>query len=89
MAFEEKRGSLSTGDEKPVDALAAPRIGVGLPKGDVEGNSYDDDTVTVLESEEGHDIKYKTLTWKKTAALLFCEYIWYELLIATFVLSEC
>ena len=71
MAFEGNR-------EKNVEVIRGPRIGVGTPKlGNVERNPSDDDTSTVFESEEGHDIKYKSLTWKKTAALLFCEYIWY------------
>jgi len=86
MASGEYRSSLPVEDDKSVEVLGGPWSAVGLAKvGDVEGSTYEADSTTVFESEDGHDIKYKTLTWQKTAALLFCEYIWYVPLIAAFV----
>ena len=57
------------------DVLPGARTGVGTGRkveGDVEGNtSYlDDSTSTYYESEDGHDIKFKTLTWKKVGSHL-------------------
>lgn len=52
------------GAEK-VDVLRGPRVGVGTDKigGDAEGGGWDETAST--EDEEGHDIKYRTLTWQK------------------------
>jgi hypothetical protein len=51
-----------------VEALPGPRVGVGLPKFDpaTDEATFDDRSLYV-ESEEGHDIKFKTLTWKKVS----------------------
>jgi len=55
--------------EEKVDVLRGPRVGVGMDKvgGDVEGLAWDDTTST--EDEEGHDIKYRTLTWQKVTVV--------------------
>jgi hypothetical protein len=51
------------GAEK-VDVLRGPTVGVGTDKiGDAEGAAWDETAST--EDEEGHDIKYRTLTWQK------------------------
>lgn len=55
-----------SGHGAEVDVLRGPRVGVGTDKigGDVEGTTWDDMSST---DEEGHDIKYRTLTWQKVA----------------------
>jgi hypothetical protein len=52
------------GAEK-IDVLRGPRVGVGTDKfvGDAEAAAWDETAST--EDEEGHDIKYRTLTWQK------------------------
>ena len=52
------------GAEK-VDVLRGPGVGVGTDKfgGDTEGAAWDETASTA--DEEGHDIKYRTLTWQK------------------------
>ena len=50
------------GTEK-LDVPRGPRVGVGTDKigGDI------DDVSSMVQDEEGHDIKYRTLTWQKVA----------------------
>jgi hypothetical protein len=72
MSLSEERRISVDGE---VDVLPGARTGVGTGRkgeGDVEGNtSYvDDSTSTYYESEDGHDIKFKTLTWKKVGSHL-------------------
>ena len=57
------------GAEK-VDVLTrGPRVGVGTDKigGDAEGAAWDETASD--EDEEGHDIKYRTLTWQKVTVV--------------------
>lgn len=37
-------------------------------------NKEKDEFTVLVEQEKDHDIKYRTLTWQKTAYLLVCEY---------------
>lgn len=53
-------GKLEGDVEIPV--LAGPRVESGVEKVDEGG---DNGSSVLIESEEGHQIKYKTLTWKK------------------------
>jgi hypothetical protein len=55
-----------TSVEEKAEVLPGPRVGVGTDTiVDIEGNKLRDDALTYIESEEGHDIRYKTLTWQK------------------------
>lgn len=53
------------------------RTDSGLPNSEkVEEENVSIDAFTALANEEAdHDIKYRTLSWQKTALLLFGEYV--------------
>jgi hypothetical protein len=71
FSFSKPVMSLSEDNRSTIvgEVLPGPRVGVeaGEKLVDVEGNKFTsgDDASTLFENEEGHDIKYKTLTWKK------------------------
>jgi hypothetical protein len=61
MSYNLNDGKLEGDVEIPV--LPGPRVGrSGVEKVDEGG---DNGSSVLIESEEGHQIKYKTLTWKK------------------------
>jgi hypothetical protein len=62
MSYNPNGEKLEGDVERPV----LPGLRVGGEKLDGDGNVVgDNDSSVLVESEEGHQIKYKTLTWKK------------------------
>jgi len=54
------------GMDRKVEVLPGPRVGAGVPKLEADEADIGNDGASLyIESEDGHDIKYKTLTWKK------------------------
>lgn len=50
-------------------------IEAGLDNSDVSDTASDDAFALLAAKEEGHDIKFRTLTWQKATLLLFAEYV--------------
>jgi hypothetical protein len=68
MSYNSNGAKLEEDVERSV--LPGSRVGIGAEKVDLDGNLIPDNASSVLiESEEGHQIKYKTLTWKKVPSL--------------------